>query len=238
MNKLRALTLLVAILAFAAMVLAGPGTKAGWWDWRTGLTTLRVAAWVGIAAAVVALVLVALLAVPRWRTRPWVSILALCFALAAVAPPMILLSNAKQVPPIHDITTDTAEPPEFVALREVRAKSPNGLAYAGAEVTRQQQQAYPDIKPLVTAHPPREEMQRAIDAARALGWEVVSSDAEFGRIEATATTRWFGFKDDVVVRIRSEGTGSRVDVRSMSRVGRGDLGANAARVREFLAKLT
>jgi uncharacterized protein (DUF1499 family) len=80
-------------------------------------------------------------------------------------------------------------------------------------------------------------MQRALDAARSLGWEVVASDAATGRIEATATSRWFGFKDDVVVRIRPEGAGSRVDVRSMSRVGVGDLGANAERVREFLAKL-
>jgi len=67
---------------------------------------------------------------------------------------------------------------------------------------------------------------------------VVASDAAAGRIEATATTRWFGFKDDVIVRIRPEAAGSRVDVRSVSRVGRGDLGANAARVREFLAKLS
>ena len=85
--------------------------------------------------------------------------------------------------------------------------------------------------------PPAETLQRAIDAARSLGWEVTASDAPSGRIEAIATTSWWGFKDDVVIRVRPEGTGSRVDVRSVSRVGVSDLGANAKRVREFLAKL-
>ena len=238
MHKLRIFTLGFAAAVFVLMVLAGPGVKWGWWPWEFGLAMLRSSAYAGIALAVVALILVALLAVPRWRVRPWVPILALCLALATVAPPMILLSNAKSVPPIHDITTDAADPPEFVALKEVRAKSPNGAAYGGAEVAREQRRAYADIKPAVIAQPPREAMQRAIDAARSLGWEVVASDAAAGRIEATATTRWFGFKDDVIVRIRPEAAGSRVDVRSVSRVGRGDLGANAARVRDFLAKIS
>jgi uncharacterized protein (DUF1499 family) len=81
-------------------------------------------------------------------------------------------------------------------------------------------------------------MQKAIDAARALDWEIVASDAPAGRIEATATTMWFGFKDDIVVRVRPEaGGGSRVDVRSVSRVGQSDVGANAKRIREFIRRL-
>ena len=70
-----------------------------------------------------------------------------------------------------------------------------------------------------------------------MGWQVAATDTAAGRLEATHTTRWFGFKDDVIVRIRPEGTGSRVDVRSVSRVGLSDLGANAERIRGFLAKL-
>jgi len=81
-------------------------------------------------------------------------------------------------------------------------------------------------------------MQRVLDAARACGWEVIASDASTGRLEATDTTRWFGFKDDIVVRVRAEPSGgSRVDVRSVSRVGDSDVGANAARIREFLSRL-
>ena len=104
-------------------------------------------------------------------------------------------------------------------------------------IAAQQQKGYPDIKSLIVTTPPAETVQRAIDAARASGWEIVASDAPAGRIEATDTTRWFGFKDDIVVRVRPEGPGSRIDVRSVSRVGKSDVGANAKRVREFLSRL-
>ena len=238
MNRLRAATFAVALLAFLAMVLAGPGTRLGLWSWQTGIGMMRFAAFAGIGTAILAAALVLLLLAPRWRARPAVPIVALCLAIAAFVPPMILVAKAKRVPPIHDITTDVVDPPTFEALRETRTQSPNGLAYRGAEVARQQQQGYADIKPKLLPLPPREAMQRAIDAARSMGWEVVATDVATGRLEATDTTGWFGFKDDVVVRIRPEGAGSRVDVRSMSRVGKSDLGANAARVRSFLAKVT
>jgi uncharacterized protein (DUF1499 family) len=124
-----------------------------------------------------------------------------------------------------------------VALAEMRKASPNGLAHGGADIAAEQRKGYPDLKPLLVKTAPGETVQRAIDAARSLGWEIAASDAAAGRIEATDTTAWFGFKDDVVVRIRPEGSGSRVDVRSVSRVGLSDLGANAERIRKFLSKL-
>lgn len=238
MRNARILTLALAVAALAMLLLSGPGTRAGWWDWRFGISLLRYAVYVGGAAAILSLGLIVLLAVPKWRARPWLPVLALCVALAAVAPPLILLGQAKAVPPIHDITTDFADPPAFVALLEVRNQSPNGAAYGGPAIAAQQQKAYPEVKPLVVAAPPREAMQKALDAARSMGWEVRASDTASGRIEATATTTWFGFKDDVIVRIRPEGTGSRVDVRSVSRVGGSDIGANAKRIREFLSRLT
>jgi uncharacterized protein (DUF1499 family) len=237
MRKVRAVTLALALLALLALVASGPGTRLGWWSWQAGLAFFKWAAYIGLAAAAVSAALVALIAVPKWRAGPWLPILSLCIALAAVAPPLIMLSRAKSVPPIHDITTDLAEPPAFVALAGVRAAAPNGAAYQGAKAAEGQRQAYGDIAPKLLPLPPTEAMQRAIDAARSLGWEVAASDVAAGRLEATDTTRWFGFKDDVVVRIRAEGAGSRVDVRSASRVGASDVGANAARVREFLAKL-
>ena len=237
MASARAIAMALAVAALAMLLASGPGSRLGVWPWMTGLTLLKWAAWTGIAAAVLAALLVLLLAVPRWRARPGVPILALCIAMAAAAPPLILLAKAKGVPPIHDISTDMENPPAFVALLEARGKSPNGSAYGGPEVAAAQQKAYPDIKPLVMRAPPREAMQRALDAARSLGWEVAASDAATGRIEATAVTRWFGFQDDIVVRVRPEGEGSRIDVRSVSRVGKGDIGANAGRVREFLRKL-
>jgi uncharacterized protein (DUF1499 family) len=90
---------------------------------------------------------------------------------------------------------------------------------------------------VVRKEPPARAFDRALDAARGLGWEIVGVEPAEGRIEATDTTFWFGFKDDVVVRIRPEGSRSRIDVRSLSRVGRSDVGANARRIRRFVERL-
>ena len=238
MRKVRVVVFAAALVALLLVIFAGPGTKHEWWNYRIGLTFLLAGAWIGIGAAILAFVLVVLLAVPRWRARPWVPLVTLIVALLAVTPPLILRHQARQVPPIHDITTDFADPPQFVALQAARKDAPNGVAYGGPAIAAQQQKAYADIKPLVLKAPPAETLQRAIDAARSLGWEVISTDAASGRIEATDSTWWFGFKDDVVVRVRPDAAGgSRVDVRSVSRVGQSDLGANAARVRKYLAKL-
>ena len=229
----------VAVAAFTMLIVSGPGTRLDMWPWMTGLSLMKWAAYTGLAAAAGAIVLVVLLVVSRWRAGAWSPILALGLALAAALPPILLLQQAKSVPAIHDITTDPFDPPVFVALMAQRTQAPNGAAYAGTKIAAEQQRAYPDIKSLILKAPPSEAMQRAIDAARKLDWEIVSSDTPSGRIEATATTRWFGFKDDVVVRVRPEsGGGSRVDVRSMSRVGQSDVGANAKRIREFLSRLS
>jgi len=139
------------------------------------------------------------------------------------------------LPSIHDITTDTDNPPQFVALRAVREKSPNGPEYAGEKIARQQKAAYPDIQPLMVGEPPARAFERALAAARSMGWDIAAASAEDGRIEATATTRWFRFKDDVVVRVTPSTAGSRIDVRSKSRLGRSDLGTNAKRIRAYFA---
>jgi len=220
------------------LVASGPGTRMGLWQWQTGISLVSWAAWTGMIGSAAALVLVLMTAVPKWRVRAWVPLVALAYGVIAFVPPLLLLQKAKGVPPIHDITTDTEHPPQFLALLPERRKSPNGFEYGGPQVAAQQAKAYPDIKPLVVKTPPAQTLQKAIDAARSLGWEIVSSDAPGGRIEATDTSMWFGFKDDVVVRVLPDPSGgSRVDVRSVSRVGKSDIGANAKRVREFLAKL-
>ena len=237
LGKARAITLVLAVAALAMLLLSGPGTRYGLWSWQIGLALVQWGFYAGAIAAVASAVLVLLLAFPRLRARPWIPLLSLCLALAAIVPPLILLSIAKAVPMIHDVTTDTVDPPVFVGLLEERMKSPNGFAYGGKAVAAEQRKGYPDIKPLFVKAPPRETTQRALDAARAMGWEVVFSDAPTGRIEATDTTAWFGFKDDIVIRIRPESEGSRIDVRSVSRVGLSDLGANAKRIKGFLARL-
>ena len=138
---------------------------------------------------------------------------------------------------IHDITTDTDHPPQFVALLPVRQKSPNGPEYGGEKIAREQRAAYPDIQPVLLPEPPARAFERVLAAARSRGWEIVAAVPAEGRIEATDTTRWFRFKDDIVIRVTPDVSGSRIDVRSKSRLGRSDLGTNARRIRNFFTAL-
>ncbi len=148
-----------------------------------------------------------------------------------------LFLQAKTVPPIHDISTDMQTPPEFQALAEARELSPNGIEYGGPAIAAQQAAAYPDIQPLTLSLSPREALVKATAAAEAMGWKIADVSAADMRLEATDTTFWFGFKDDVVIRISPRDEGSRLDIRSMSRVGMSDVGANAERIRKFAEKL-
>ncbi len=233
-TRLPALALLVAALALVLLAAAGPLTRFGVWHFRTGLGALRWSAYLGMAGAVLGLA--ALAARPAGRALP-AAVLALALGGAAAFVPWRQLQAARRVPPIHDITTDLEDPPAFVAVLPLRAGSPNKAEYGGDSVAAQQRRGYPDLGPLRLEVPPAAAFARAAAAARAMGWEMVAADSAAGRVEATATTRWFGFKDDVVVRVRPDGAGSRVDVRSVSRVGGSDVGANAARIRAYLARV-
>ncbi|HYC32284.1 MAG TPA: DUF1499 domain-containing protein [Gemmatimonadales bacterium] len=234
MHRIRGLAPVVSALAVVLLVAAGPGTRVGLWDFRFGFQLLKWSAYLGIAGA--GLGLLALLWRPAGSSlvRP---IAAVVLGVLAAAIPWRWQEQARQVPPIHDITTDTERPPEFVAVLPLRADAPNPAAYEGAGIAAQQREAYPDLVPLSVPAPRAETFRRALAAARESGWEIVAADSAAGRIEATATTQWFGFKDDVVVRIEADGAGSRVDVRSVSRVGKSDVGANAKRIRGYLEKL-
>jgi uncharacterized protein (DUF1499 family) len=123
-----------------------------------------------------------------------------------------------------------------VAIAPLRADAPNGVDYATDPA--EQQKAYADIQTFRSPLPKGELFDQALAAAEAQGWEIVATSRDEGRIEATDTTLWFGFKDDVVIRVVAEETGgSKLDIRSMSRVGKSDLGKNADRIRKFLAAL-
>ncbi len=234
--RIRYLTAALAILAAFLLLLAGPGVQAGLWTFRTGFTLLRWAAYTGLAAAVAALLQ---LLIGRQRGLPrGPLVLAVLLGLLTAGVPWFWRQRARQVPPIHDISTDTQNPPTFVAVLPLRADAPNPPTYGGVEVAAAQTQAYPDIRPLeLPGTPPDAAFRRALDAARAARWAIVAADSAEGRIEATATTGWFGFKDDVVVRIQAAGAGSRLDVRSVSRVGTSDVGTNARRIRSYLRGL-
>ena len=226
----------LALLVALAALMSGLGTRWGFWSFRTGFQILRYSAMAAIAAAIIALV-AALLTRPGVPQRGFiVSIVALVVSLVVVAIPYQFARSAKAAPPIHDITTDVNNPPQFVAVLPLRKDAANPAEYGGPEIARQQQQAYPDIQPLLLQLPEQRAFQRALDAAKAMGWEIVAADPA-GRIEATARTFWFGFRDDVVIRLTPVGDRTVLDVRSVSRVGRGDVGTNAKRVRAYLEKV-
>jgi uncharacterized protein (DUF1499 family) len=241
-QPLRCLPQLALLLAIAAAVLLalGPlGWGAGLFNYRVAFDTLFPwAAYCGIAAA--ALALIALVFGRRIGGGRRLAMCTLAFVVGAAIAyvPWRYDQMRGTVPPIHDITTDPQNPPQFRAVLPARDKErANPAAYEGAVVADQQRRFYPDIAPLSLALDPRKAFARALDAAMSMGWTIVASDAAEGRIEASERSFWFGFTDDVVVRITASGAGSRVDIRSVSRVGRSDFGVNASRVRAYLAKL-
>ena len=229
--------LVAALVAALLVVGAGPAYRMQVVDLRDAFTLIRWGAWIGLGAGLVALA-------GGWLTRPGTQRRGFVMAIAGAVigavtfgVPFVLAQSGRAAPPIHDVTTDTDSPPPFVALIPLRASAPNGVDYGGEAIAKQQRGAYPDIAPVVLNEPPAKAFERALAAARDLGWDVVAAVAQEGRIEATDTTAWFGFKDDVVVRVTPDATGSRIDVRSVSRLGRSDLGKNAKRVRAYLQRL-
>ncbi len=223
--------LFTALLAGGALLVAAVGVWLDLWTFRTGFTVLRYGAWLAVAALVLSALSV-ILGPKRGR-----ALVALAIAVLATWLPWSWQEQARSVPPIHDISTDLDDPPAFVAIVPLRTDAPNPVAYAGAETAALQRQAYPDLVTSRLALPAAEAFTAAEEAARDLGWTIVAASPNEGRLEASDTTFWFRFTDDIVVRIRPEGSGSRLDVRSKSRVGRSDVGTNAARIRRFLSRL-
>jgi uncharacterized protein (DUF1499 family) len=229
--SIASIALTVGLVAGLMLLSTGPGYRIGLLPLRSAFDVLRWGAYLGAAAAVLAIVALV-------RKRAVITALAaLLVGLFAFALPLRWQRTAAAAPPIHDITTDTNNPPAFAAIVPLRADAPNTLDYP-PETARQQQEAYPELKPLLLDAPPAQVFDRALQVAREAGWEIVAADPTAGRIEATDTTRWFGFKDDIVVRLTPAGTRTVVDVRSVSRLGRGDTGTNARRIRDYLAALS
>ena len=162
------------------------------------------------------------------------SFLAVALSLLPVMAILILGVKSKGVPPINDITTDTVNPPAFTVLAQARQPGENSAQYDGQVVAEQQAAAYPDIMPLVSKKATDAVYAACLKAVQEKGWEIAGQAPGKGRIEAVSTTSLFRFKDDVVIRVAATAAGSRVDIRSASRVGVSDFGKNAARVKDFL----
>jgi uncharacterized protein (DUF1499 family) len=234
---LAAVALALGLGCGAGEALAGIGYRLHWWGVSGGVRTMQWSAMAAIGALVLAVV--AVIAAHR-DGRPrviGVAWLALAAGAATAGPPVYFARLATQLPGIHDISTDLEDPPRFVAIVPLRQGAPNGLERS-AKVAEQQRAGYPDIAPMRLELPPARTFDLADRAARRMGWDIIALVPEQGRIEATATTLLFGFKDDVVIRITPDAAGgSRVDVRSVSRIGQSDIGTNARRIRAFMKEL-
>jgi uncharacterized protein (DUF1499 family) len=236
MNALARTGLALALICGIAELLAGLGYRWDWWHFRTGIQILRWSATAALALAALSLVVAALAYRRGARGALTTSLAGFALALVVAGPPLYHWRLVDQLPRIHDINTDTGRPPAYVAVLRLRKAGENSTDYA-ADVAALQKQAYPDIVPALLDLPPAQAYARAEQAARAMGWEIVAAVPEELRIEATDTSLLFGFKDDVVIRISAADRGSRVDLRSASRLGRSDFGVNANRIRKYLKQL-
>ncbi|PCI82422.1 MAG: hypothetical protein COB20_00110 [SAR86 cluster bacterium] len=250
--KIGGLASLALGLGLGLLTLASAaGIWLGFWDFRRGFSLLGAANQYGQLLAWACLLLTAatLIAGQLFKiqnARKFVSLAAIGALVAWVAyliPESFRPGEGVNYPPIHDISTNRVNPPEFVAIAQLRADAPNTLVYGGSNnMTRERlieltDEAYPDLVTQRYNESVNVIFEKTLAAVDDLGWELVAQDASAGRIEATDTTFWFRFKDDVVIKIDQQGSDTTVDVRSVSRVGTGDVGANAIRMRKLFALL-
>jgi fatty-acyl-CoA synthase len=255
--------LLLSLLVPVYFAAAALGVKFGVIDWQTGLLTLTFQYGIFLLGGALVIALIAFIAAIATRPRRgWaIALIALLIPAAGLGFAMSVGQKAEALPPIHDVATNTDDPPVFSeAVMKLRAETPavnpvnpltaplsesslyksNSafeavLSKSPAELAKA---AYPDVTTLKTTAKPAAAFPAVVAAAEAMGLATVTSDSAGGVYEGYFQSFWFGFKDDVAVRIRPDGEGSAIDVRSTSRVGISDLGANAARIKALLADVS
>ena len=223
----------ILIVLAVIITIAGPlGSRTGVWDFDAAVIIITWAAYVALGALVLCLP-------GLWFARPGGKKRGLIYSLSGlliVIPMIIFLQTWKSAkenfPPIQDITTNTEEPLSFWY-------APNSRVYGGEAVARLQREAYPYIKPLYLSASPERAYDLVVQIIREKGWKLYPSSKEDMHIEATETTFWFGFSDDVTIHITAtDNGGSKIEMRSASRFGSGgDAGTNARRIRSFFDAL-
>lgn len=231
---MKILVLLMSLAAFLLVTLPGPLYRSGLVELGVAFAGFKYAVITGIAALIL---LIVQMLFKRQTVTFTSAAVAIVFSLIAILIPLRMMSTANSVPAIHDISTDIMTPPEFVAIAPLRADAPNPTAYAGLETAEKQREAYPALQTLQYSQPKSELVAAVEQAANNLGWQLVNTNASAGVIEATDSTMWFGFKDDIVVRVLDQGGERLVDIRSKSRMGKSDLGKNAERISLFIQEL-
>jgi hypothetical protein len=237
------------IVSLVVALAAALGTHFGIWTYKVGLPLILPAIAIGLAALVAGIVWVITALVRNSSAGARYGVIGLLGALVVLAAPLNGLRLGLTSPPIHDISTDIEYAPAFKAVLPLRQGAANGPEYDGPKqvtlpgghtttVAALQKKYYGDVVAWVGFTKPDKLFWRALNVANRMGWHVVAFDPKEGRIEATSTSFWFGFTDDIVIRVKPAGKlGARLDIRSKSRVGLSDLGANAARIRSYLKTL-
>ena len=228
----------VAVFSIPVVLLAITIVRSGLLELVPALATFGGA----LALAVVAILLALGAFIVIWREGlrgGGHAVLALMIGIGILAYPAYLATRAYRLPAINDVTTDPIDPPRFEAIARLRSRESNPTTYAGLRAAELQRAAYPDIEPLLLNVTPQEAYDTALAVVTRRKWRIVDArppqpGRRDGLIEAVARTPIMGFRDDVVVRVRPGQDGARVDVRSASRYGRSDLGANASRVRALI----
>ncbi|MFA7638466.1 MAG: DUF1499 domain-containing protein [Parvibaculum sp.] len=236
-SRVATVGLWLAILSLVVLILSILGNRLELVHFGIAVRGMALAALVGVAAAFLSAVgLVLTLVTSRRGAR--IAMAGLVVSLLVAAPVVQAMLVGTKVPRIHDITTDLDNPPAFKAVLPLRGETSNPLDRTEpADLAEQQRAAYPDIATLDLRQHPGKVFEAALRAAKASGWEVISADPATGMIEAVATTPVMAFKDDVAIRVTETDTGATVDMRSVSRVGMSDLGANANRIRTYFHAL-
>lgn len=230
----------LAGLAICSAVLGGPGYRFAVLDVGTALSLTLLAVVLGFVALCAGCIAMFMMRNGKQQPHFLLAILASITGLFFCIVFFSAFQKARTLPPIHDISTDVSDPPRFLDVIPLRERASNPPQYDGKNAAKQQLQAYPAVKTVYSSASCEAVIASAKRVAADMGWEVISTttdDAEECYMEAVATTTWFGFKDDVVIRARDNGFESTIDIRSKSRVGVSDLGANADRILKFSARL-
>jgi uncharacterized protein (DUF1499 family) len=236
-------------LAFATGIVACLGVRLGLFHYTVGVDILYWCVGAGLFGLAAGIAWAAITVIANISGAPRYGALGLVGSAFVIFFPLQAAWQYHVSPPIHDISTDIEYPPRFKALLTERKGAENPPEFEGRQrITFEgkryssaaaQRKFYTDVHPIRLLTKPAPMFQRAVSAANAMGWNIVSQDPDTGRIEATDTTFFFGFTDDIAIRIRPAGTlGSTIDVRSKSRVGKSDLGRNADRIRDYVKALS
>ena len=240
-SKLFRVGLWLAIAALVIGILAGPLTGLGVLPLMAGLLLVLVAGVCAVIAFILGLIRFVRTVRAGDRPAAWRAAGIMVLALMVIAPVLGAVRDGRSYPALHDITTDLDDPPAFSTIRlreDLKAQVPARGRPDLDPLSNEERwralhaEAYP-LAPLVTPWSAGEALAAIRTLADERGWEVAAADAEDGVLEATATTFWFRFKDDIAFRVRptADGAGSVIDIRSVSRIGIGDLGANYKRIK-------